>query len=193
MITKAPLHPCDACSPLDFSLHLLGCGRHASGQGYNSGGNFCGRWAGNCGEGGSGGFSWYLICDRCRARYLKEKGGAGLASSAKAPATALESGGGEKGKGKASGKKGVKSNSSSKLFGGEKCRTSYRSSRQPAFASESPRDPHSIPATATPTRETADDKSYVAVIDAKLHIGVFVKIHEVYQTMKLHETYMKLQ
>lgn len=35
-----------------------GCGRPASGRGYNSAGNYCGGWAGNCGEGGVGGSSW---------------------------------------------------------------------------------------------------------------------------------------
>ena len=50
-----------------------GCGRHAGGQGYNSGGNFCGGWAGNCGDGGVGGSTWYLMCDRCRDKYLREK------------------------------------------------------------------------------------------------------------------------
>ena len=65
---------------------LVGCGRHAGGQGYNSGGSFCGGWAGNCGEGGSGGSSWYLICDRCRSKYLREKGGAGAVAAAAAAA-----------------------------------------------------------------------------------------------------------
>ena len=50
-----------------------GCGRHAGGQGYNSGGNFCGGWAGNCGDGGVGGSTWYLMCDRCRDKYLRDK------------------------------------------------------------------------------------------------------------------------
>lgn len=29
-----------------------GCGQHAGGKGYNSGGNYCLGWAGNCGDGG---------------------------------------------------------------------------------------------------------------------------------------------
>ena len=48
-----------------------GCGQHAGGKGYNSGGHYCGGWAGNCGDGGVGGTSWYLICDKCRNAYLK--------------------------------------------------------------------------------------------------------------------------
>lgn len=50
-----------------------GCGRYAGGQGYNSIGHFCGGWAGNCGDGGVGGSTWYLVCDRCREKYLREK------------------------------------------------------------------------------------------------------------------------
>uniref|UniRef100_A0A8C6XH78 RCR-type E3 ubiquitin transferase n=1 Tax=Naja naja TaxID=35670 RepID=A0A8C6XH78_NAJNA len=49
------------------------CGRYADGQGYNSIGHFCGGWAGNCGDGGIGGSTWYLVCDRCREKYLREK------------------------------------------------------------------------------------------------------------------------
>lgn len=54
-------------------LALVGCGRYAGGQGYNSIGHFCGGWAGNCGDGGIGGSTWYLVCDRCREKYLREK------------------------------------------------------------------------------------------------------------------------
>ena len=60
-----------------FSIYLCayfkGCGRYAGGQGYNSIGHFCGGWAGNCGDGGIGGSTWYLVCDRCREKYLREK------------------------------------------------------------------------------------------------------------------------
>lgn len=56
-----------------FLLLFLGCGRYAGGQGYNSIGHFCGGWAGNCGDGGIGGSTWYLVCDRCREKYLREK------------------------------------------------------------------------------------------------------------------------
>ena len=71
---------CELCGgtfPHPVTYHMRqahpGCGRHAGGQGYNSGGNFCGGWAGNCGDGGIGGSSWYLICDRCREKYLRAK------------------------------------------------------------------------------------------------------------------------
>ena len=49
-----------------------GCGRPAGGRGYNSGGNYCGGWAGNCGDGGVGGSSWYLICEKCREAHQKQ-------------------------------------------------------------------------------------------------------------------------
>ena len=39
-----------------------GCGGHAGSKGYNSGGHYCGGWAGNCGDGGVGGSSWYGLC-----------------------------------------------------------------------------------------------------------------------------------
>lgn len=71
---------CELCGgmfPNPVTYHMRqchpGCGRHACGKGYNSGGNFCGGWAGNCGEGGMGGSSWYLMCDKCREKYLREK------------------------------------------------------------------------------------------------------------------------
>lgn len=47
-----------------------GCGGHAGSKGYNSGGHYCGGWAGNCGDGGVGGSSWYLICEKCRALHM---------------------------------------------------------------------------------------------------------------------------
>lgn len=47
-----------------------GCGSHAGSKGYNSGGHYCGGWAGNCGDGGVGGSSWYLICEKCRALHM---------------------------------------------------------------------------------------------------------------------------
>ena len=48
-----------------------GCRGPAGGKGYNSGGNYCGGWAGNCGDGGMGGSSWYLMCEKCRDNYVK--------------------------------------------------------------------------------------------------------------------------
>ncbi|KAG1690694.1 E3 ubiquitin-protein ligase MYCBP2 [Nymphon striatum] len=41
--------------------------------GYNSLGTFCGGWAGHCGEGGVMGITWYLLCQKCREKYLREK------------------------------------------------------------------------------------------------------------------------
>lgn len=68
---------CGATFPHPVTYHMRqahpGCGRHAGGKGYNSSGNFCGGWAGNCGEGGYGGSGWYLICETCRDKYLKDK------------------------------------------------------------------------------------------------------------------------
>ncbi|KAL4230611.1 E3 ubiquitin-protein ligase mycbp2 [Mactra antiquata] len=68
---------CNGMFPHPVTYHMRqahpGCGKHAGGKGYNSGGNFCDGWAGNCGEGGVGGSSWYLICDKCREKYLREK------------------------------------------------------------------------------------------------------------------------
>ncbi|KAG9492128.1 hypothetical protein GDO78_000574 [Eleutherodactylus coqui] len=71
---------CELCGeshPYPVTYHMRqahpGCGRYAGGQGYNSIGHFCGGWAGNCGDGGVGGSTWYLVCDRCREKYLREK------------------------------------------------------------------------------------------------------------------------
>ncbi|XP_074650729.1 E3 ubiquitin-protein ligase MYCBP2-like [Tubulanus polymorphus] len=71
---------CELCGgvfPYPVTYHMRqahpGCGQNAGGQGYNSAGHFCGGWAGNCGDGGIGGSSWYLICNRCREKYLKDK------------------------------------------------------------------------------------------------------------------------
>lgn len=50
-----------------------GCGKNASGKGYGSSGVFGGGWAGNCGDGGIGECSWYLMCEKCREKYMKEK------------------------------------------------------------------------------------------------------------------------
>lgn len=69
---------CELCGlmfphPVTYHMKLMhpGCGWHAGGNGYNSGGNYCLGWAGNCGDGGGGGSSWYLLCDTCRDKYLK--------------------------------------------------------------------------------------------------------------------------
>ena len=71
---------CELCGgmhthPVTYHMRQThpGCGRHAGGLGYNSGGNFCGGWAGNCGDGGIGGSTWYLMCENCREKYLHDK------------------------------------------------------------------------------------------------------------------------
>ena len=71
---------CELCGmtfphPVTYHMKMMhpGCGWHAGGKGYNSGGMYCVGWAGNCGDGGVGGSSWYLICDTCRDKYLKAK------------------------------------------------------------------------------------------------------------------------
>ncbi|CAH1777009.1 unnamed protein product [Owenia fusiformis] len=71
---------CELCGgsyPHPVTYHMrqshAGCGHHAGGQGYNSSGNYCDGWAGNCGDGGIGGSSWYLLCKYCRDKYIREK------------------------------------------------------------------------------------------------------------------------
>ncbi|XP_035827428.1 E3 ubiquitin-protein ligase MYCBP2 isoform X3 [Aplysia californica] len=70
---------CDLCQgmfPHPVTYHMRqahpGCGKHAGGKGYNSSGIFGGGWAGTCGEGGIGECSWYLLCEKCRERYMKK-------------------------------------------------------------------------------------------------------------------------
>ncbi|CAH0546546.1 unnamed protein product [Brassicogethes aeneus] len=70
--------PCELCGdffphPVTYHMHQAhpGCGIHANGKGYNSGGNYCLGWAGNCGDGGTPGSSWYLMCENCRDKYIK--------------------------------------------------------------------------------------------------------------------------
>lgn len=50
---------CELCGdnfphPVTYHMHQThpGCGQHSGGKGYNSGGNYCLGWAGNCGDGG---------------------------------------------------------------------------------------------------------------------------------------------
>ena len=68
---------CDGSFPDPVTYHMKdvhpGCGKHASGWGYNSRGTFCSGWAGNCGDGGRGGSTWYLMCKDCHAKYLAMK------------------------------------------------------------------------------------------------------------------------
>ena len=50
-----------------------GCAQPAKGWGYNSNGSYCSGWAGNCGDGGSGGSTWYIMCETCHTDYLQDK------------------------------------------------------------------------------------------------------------------------
>ncbi|XP_068159965.1 LOW QUALITY PROTEIN: E3 ubiquitin-protein ligase highwire [Drosophila tropicalis] len=65
---------CELFLPMPVTYHMRiahpGCGKSAKGKGYNSVGIFCEGWAGNCGEGGKGASSWFLMCDTCRDKYL---------------------------------------------------------------------------------------------------------------------------
>ena len=71
---------CEMCNqtfPDPITYHMKeahpGCGKPASGWGYNSKGTFCSGWAGNCGDGGRGGSTWYLMCKTCHGRNLALK------------------------------------------------------------------------------------------------------------------------
>ena len=68
---------CDQSYPDPVTYHMKdmhpGCTKHANGWGYNSRGTFCSGWAGNCGDGGRGGSTWYLLCKDCHARYIAMK------------------------------------------------------------------------------------------------------------------------
>lgn len=94
---------CELCGetfPHPVTYHMRqchsGCGQHAGGKGYNSDGNYCLGWAGNCGEGGvrkssskfglkflgnarmrvvAAGSTWYLLCENCREKYIKNNRG----------------------------------------------------------------------------------------------------------------------
>lgn len=65
---------CELYLPIPVTYHMRlvhpGCGKLANGRGYNSVGSYCEGWAGNCGDGGRGASSWYLMCEACHARYL---------------------------------------------------------------------------------------------------------------------------
>ena len=68
---------CDITFPDPVTYHMKeihpGCGKHANGWGYNSRGSYCSGWAGNCGDGGRGGSTWYLMCKDCHSKYLSLK------------------------------------------------------------------------------------------------------------------------
>lgn len=100
---------CELCGnmyPHPVTHHMRqahpGCGGHAGGKGYNSGGNFCVGWAGNCGDGGVGGSSWYLVCDTCREKYLRSKKQSGTSSKDKSGSSKKSSLGKKKSAGPAS-------------------------------------------------------------------------------------------
>ncbi|XP_055389767.1 E3 ubiquitin-protein ligase highwire-like [Condylostylus longicornis] len=65
---------CEIFLPIPVTYHMRivhpGCGKPAKGKGYNSVGIYCEGWAGNCGEGGKGAYSWFLMCDQCREKYI---------------------------------------------------------------------------------------------------------------------------
>lgn len=63
---------CELCElflpiPVTYHMRLVhpGCGKRAKGKGYNPVGTYCEGWKGNCGEGGCGSSSWYLMCESC--------------------------------------------------------------------------------------------------------------------------------
>lgn len=70
---------CDGYFPTPVTYHMAkvhpGCTVHADGHGYNSEGKYVPGWAGTCGNGGSGGSTWYIYCIPCRTKTLalKEK------------------------------------------------------------------------------------------------------------------------
>lgn len=66
---------CELCElylpiPVTYHMRLVhpGCGKRAKGKGYNSVGTYCEGWAGNCGDGGRGASSWYLMCESCHEK-----------------------------------------------------------------------------------------------------------------------------
>lgn len=68
---------CELCDiflqiPVTYHMRIVhpGCGKPSKGKGYNSIGVYCEGWAGNCGEGGQGASSWYLMCDKCREKCM---------------------------------------------------------------------------------------------------------------------------
>ena len=71
---------CELCGdsfPNPVTYHMKtehpGCSSAAKGWGYNSNGVYCSGWAGNCGDGGSGGSTWYIMCETCHTDYLQDK------------------------------------------------------------------------------------------------------------------------
>ncbi|XP_030837055.1 E3 ubiquitin-protein ligase MYCBP2 [Strongylocentrotus purpuratus] len=70
---------CDLClgvfpHPVTYHMRQMhpGCGKTAWGHGYNSSGVYRNGFVGNCGEGGTVGRDWYLMCERCREKYMHD-------------------------------------------------------------------------------------------------------------------------
>ncbi|CEF62183.1 E3 ubiquitin-protein ligase MYCBP2 [Strongyloides ratti] len=47
-----------------------GCGAPSGGKGYNSAGNYTSGWSGSCGEGAPSNCAWYILCLKCRDKYM---------------------------------------------------------------------------------------------------------------------------
>ena len=69
---------CELCKgsfPNPVTYHMKaahpGCGRGCGASGYNATGAYSkSGWLGDCGDGGRGMSTWYLMCKECRAKYL---------------------------------------------------------------------------------------------------------------------------
>ena len=73
---------CDICKethPNPVTYHMKtahpGCGKDAGGYGYDKTGAYRPGWQGDCGDGGSGTSTWYLMCKECRVRHLARREG----------------------------------------------------------------------------------------------------------------------
>ena len=71
---------CNGSFPNPVTYHMKaahpGCGRGCGASGYRSTGDYCtSGWMGDCGDGGSGLSTWYLMCKVCRAKYLAKRDG----------------------------------------------------------------------------------------------------------------------
>ncbi|XP_032830981.2 putative E3 ubiquitin-protein ligase HERC1 isoform X4 [Petromyzon marinus] len=81
---------CDVTTPT-FNQHMrrhhAGCGGSAERQGYRSNGSYVDGWfGGDCGTGNP----YYLLCSRCRAKYLALKSKKGLSGSGSGKGRALD-------------------------------------------------------------------------------------------------------
>ena len=73
---------CEMCkeshsNPVTYHMKTAhpGCGRDAGGYGYDNTGAYRTGWLGDCGDGGSGIRTWYLMCKECRDGYMARRGG----------------------------------------------------------------------------------------------------------------------